>query len=189
MKNDKNFDSHSSDGENEFQSFLNLLRSGLPFDENENSSNGDEFHGEDEYPDLNEQFGTNEFDDGMCPAIAAIADIVKEKIESIGFLGLRWSEEEMETILEKMNYEKSTFTIDLEFPEDLSEDEVEMMKVVLPEGKLDVDIMRRPGEEITKENFDLHRPKNLFQKEMKDLVINFILDKLSNKYGNSSKTE
>jgi hypothetical protein len=88
-----------------------------------------------------------------------------------------------------MNYEKSTFTIDLEFPEDLSEDEVEVMRAVLPEGKLDVDVMKRPGEEITKENFDLHRPKNLFQKEMKDLVIDFILDKLSNKYGNSNKTE
>lgn len=188
MKNDKNFDSHNGDDEQEFQSFLDLLRSGLPFDEeSERAINFED--NDDEYPDLNEHFGTDGLDDDICPAMAAISDIIKEKIESIGFLGLRWSDEEMAMILEKLDYEKSTFTIDLELPEDLSEEEAEMMRMVLPEGKLEVDIMKKPGEEISKENFDLHRPKNLFQKEMKDLVIDFILDKISDKHGNSRKEE
>lgn len=175
MQNNKNFDSHDDDKE-EFQSFLDLLKGGIPFGE-DSEINDEE---DDEYPNLNEHFGTDEFDDDVCPVISAIPDIIEKKIDSIGFLGLNWSDEEMIEILEKMNYEKSVFTLELDFPEDTSDNpEAEVMKLVLPDGKLDINVMKKPGEEITNDNFDNHRPKNLFQSEMKKMVKEIILDKLS----------
>lgn len=174
MQNNKKFNSHDDGKEEEFQSFLDLLKGGIPFGEDSEISDDD-----DEYPDFNEHFRIDEFDDDVCPAMAALPDMIKEKIDSIGFLGLKWSDEEMIEILEKMNYEKSVFTLKIDFPEDTVNDpEVEVMKLVLPEGKLDIDIMKKPDEEITNDNFDDHRPKNLFNSEMKKMVKEIILDKL-----------
>ena len=171
MKNDgKNFNSDDP----EFQDFLELLKESMLGETDQDLDEGDE------YPNLEEDLDLDEVPDDMCPMMSHISDVLKETVGNLGgFLGLKWEDEEMIEILKLLNYKKSTYKIQLDLPEDLSRDEMEVMKMIVPEGELEVNIVKKPREKITEENFKDHMPKVVFEKEMKNLVKNFIINLIS----------
>ena len=92
-------------------------------------------------------------------------------------------------ILKLLNYKKSTYKIQLDLPEDLSVDEKKVMEMIVPEGELEVDIVKKPREKITEENFRDHLPKTVFEKEMKSLVKDFIVGLISKRGGDESSND
>lgn len=175
MKNDgKDFNSSEDP---EFQDFLELLKESMLRDEDVDDA---ELLEDDEYPNLEDELGLNDVPDTECPMMSHISEVLKETVGNLGgFLGLKWEDEEMIAILKLLNYKKSTYKIHLDLPEDLSNDEMEVMKMIVPEGELEVDIVKKPREKITEENFKDHMPKVVFEKEMKNLVKNFIIGLIS----------
>ena len=178
MKSSNNRFNSSDDPE--FDDFLDLLRSGMMGDD-DLSDEPDE-----DYPDLEDDLGLDDVPDEECPMVSHLADIMEAAVERIGFLGLQWEEDEMIEILELLGYKKSVYNIQIDLPGDMSEDEKEVMDIIMPEGQLDVDIVKKPREKITEDNFRDHRPQEVFNREMKKLAVNFITKLISEGKGGSS---
>lgn len=179
MNEEKNFKPNSGDdGEEEFQKFLDLIKSGS-FIEDPSFDVGE--GEEDIYPDLLED-DPNLIDGGeeLCPAISAITDMIKESVESIGVFGIRWTEEDMIDVLKVLGYKPDVFTIDVDFPDDLNKEERELMEVIIPDNKVEVKIVKKGRKTITKDNFRDFRPKAVFEKEVskfgKNLLIKLLTD-------------
>lgn len=177
MKSSDN-DFNSSD-DSEFDDFLDLLRSGMKGDD-DLSDEPDE-----DYPDLEDDLGLDDVPDEECPMVSHLADVFKDALDRIGFLGLQWEEEEMIDILKLLGYKKSVYNIQIDLPGDMSEDEKKVMDIIMPEGQLDVDIVKKPREKITEDNFRDHRPKEVFNREMKKLAVSFITKLISEGKGGS----
>ena len=166
MKNDgKDFNEDP-----EFQDFLELLKESML-----GEGIDQDLSDEDEYPNLEEDLDLDEVPSDVCPMMSHLSETLKDAMSNFGgFLGLKWEDDEMIAILKLLGYKKSTYKIQLELPEDMSNDEKEVMQMIVPEGELEVDIVKKPREKITEENFRDHMPKTVFEKEMKTLVMNFI---------------
>lgn len=158
---DKNFNSSE---DSEFNDFLNLFQEGMV--------NNDE--PSEDYPDIENDLGLNDVPDDECPMVGHLEEIIRNALDKIGFLGLKWEEDEMIDILKLLGYKKSIYTIQLDLSDDLSEDEKKVMDIIVPGGSLDVDIVKKSREKITEENFRDHRPQEVFNREMKNLAKGFI---------------
>lgn len=158
---DKEFNSSEDP---EFDDFLNLLREGMMNDDEP----------EEDYPNLEEDLGLDDVPDEECPMVGHLEEMIRNALDRVGFLGLKWEEDEMIDILKLLGYKKSVYTIQLDLSDDLSEDEKKVMDIIVPGGSLDVDIVKKPREKITEENFRDHRPQEVFNKEMKNLAKGFI---------------
>ena len=159
---DKNFNSSEDP---EFDDFLNLLKEGMMNDDDEPSE---------DYPNLEEDLGLGDVPDDECPMVGHLEDMIRNALDKVGFLGLKWEEDEMIDILKLLGYKKSVYTIQLDLSDDLSEDEKKVMDIIVPGGSLDVDIVKKSREKITEENFRDHRPQEVFNREMKNLAKGFI---------------
>lgn len=173
----KNEEKDFNDDDAQFQSFLELLKEGM------RNSDGEEIPEEELFPNLEENLGLSLPGDGEeeCPMLSHLSDIINDAVDNIGFLGLRWEDEEMINILSHLGYEKSTYTLQINFSDELefSEEEKAVVDFMIPDGNLDVDIVKKSNEEITEENFRNHRPKEVFNKEMKGIVSKFIMGLIS----------
>lgn len=185
MKEDKNFmpDSNGSN-EEDFQKFLEMIKSGdFNFPEYEE---GEEVVDE-EYPDLLEDVDDPFSENGdMCPALSTVMDIVKESVSNIGVLGIRWSEDDMIDVLKAFGYKPSIFTIDIELPDDLNDEERELMQVIIPNSKVEVKIVKKGRVAITKDNFNDYRPKEVFNREISKFGKKLLI-KLISEYGKGEK--
>lgn len=159
---DKNFNSSEDP---EFDDFLNLLKEGMMNDDDEPSE---------DYPDIENDLGLNDVPDEECPMVGHLEEMIRDALDKVGFLGLKWEEDEMIDILKLLGYKKSVYTIQLDLSDDLSEDEKKVMDIIVPGGSLDVDIVKKSREKITEENFRDHRPQEVFNREMKNLAKGFI---------------
>lgn len=168
MNSEEKFNPDFPENDNEFQMFLEMIKSGaVNFPETEDSSAG-------EFPDLMEDLvdpGEN-----MCPALSSITDVVKDSIDSIGFLGIRWSDKDMIDVLKALGYKESIYTIELDLPKDMTPEEQEVMGIILPDNKIEVPIVKKGRSKITNENFHEHKPGVVFEREMASLAKSLILD-------------
>ena len=162
MKSSDNKFNSSEDPE--FDDFLNLLREGVMNDDEP----------KEDYPNLEEDLGLDDIPDEECPMVSQFEEMIREALDKVGFLGLKWEEDEMIDVLKLLGYKKSVYTIQLDLSDDLSEDEKKVMDIMVPGGSLNVDIVKKPREKITEENFRDHRPQEVFNREMKNLVKGFI---------------
>lgn len=162
MKSSDNKFNSSEDPE--FDDFLNLLREGMMNDDDP----------EEDYPNLEEDLGLGDVPDEECPMVGHLEEMIRDALDKVGFLGLKWEEDEMIDILKLLGYKKSVYTIQLDLSDDLSEDEKKVMDIIVPGGSLDVDIVKKSREKITEENFRDHRPQEVFNREMKSLAKGFI---------------
>ncbi len=154
----------NSSDDPEFDDFLNLLREGMMNDDEP----------EEDYPNLEEDLGLSDVPDEECPMVGHFEEMIINALDKVGFLGLKWEEDEMIDILKLLGYKKSIYTIQLDLSDDLSEDEKKVMDIIVPGGSLDVDIVKKSREKITEENFRDHRPQEVFNREMKNLAKGFI---------------
>lgn len=181
MKNEKDF----NDEDARFQSFLELLKKGI------RDSDGEVIPEDELFPDLEDNLGLD-LPEEECPMLAHLSDIINDAVEDIGFLGLRWEDDEMIEILSRLGYEKSTYTLQINFSdEEFSKEEKEFVDFMIPEGNLEVDIVKKSEETITEDNFRDHRPKAVFNREMKKIVSKFIAGLISedNTNGNDYREE
>ena len=154
----------NSSDDPEFDDFLNLLKEGMMNDDEPSE----------DYPDIENDLGLNDVPDEECPMVGHLEEMIRNALDKVGFLGLKWEEDEMIDILKLLGYKKSVYTIQLDLSDDLSEDEKKVMDIIVPGGSLDVDIVKKSREKITEENFRDHRPQEVFNREMKNLAKGFI---------------
>lgn len=182
MNNEKNF--NGSGGEEDFDKFLDMIRNGYDLDASRDD--GSENSVDYEFPEMSE---LNGIPDDVCPAVSMITDLVKESIDNIGAFGIRWSEEDMIEVLKALGYKQSIFTIEIELPDDLTKNELDLMTTIIPDSKVDVKIVKKGRAKITKDNFNDFRPKVVFEREMASLVKSMIIKSITGDLGYGKGSE